>query len=134
MKVYFAKHFGAQEECEEPIELDAPDFIQKLKEVPADFNKLPPEKDEIVGILKKLKNGKSSNDLPAVYLKSAIESEELINAILNLYKTVWLSKKIPSKWGHSKLVTIWKGAAKGKADDPSAYEEYRLAPRSAKYL
>ena len=135
MKEYFAKHFGPQEECEEPIELvDAPDFIQKLKEVPADFNKLPPEKDEIVGILKKLKNGKSSNDLPAVYLKSAIESEELINEILNLYKTVWLSKKIPSKWGHSKLVTIWKGAAKGKADDPSAYRGIQIGSTFCKIL
>ena len=86
---------------------------------------MPPEKDEIVGILKKLKNGKSSNDLPAVYLKSAIESEKL-NEILNLYKTVWLSKKIPFKWGHSKLVTIWKGKAKGKADDPSAYGGIQL--------
>ena len=38
MKEYFAKHFGPQEECAEPIELvDAPDFIQKLKDVPADF-------------------------------------------------------------------------------------------------
>ena len=135
MKEYFAKHFGPREECEDPIELvDAPDFIKILKEIPADFNTLPPEKAELVSALKRLKNGKSSNDLPAIYLKSALESEDIINEILKLFKTIWVTKMIPSKWGHSKLVTIWKGAAKGKSDDPSAYRGIQIGSTFCKLL
>ena len=45
MKEYFAKHFGQPEKSEEPIELmNAPVFIKKLKEIPADFNTLPQKK------------------------------------------------------------------------------------------
>lgn len=135
MKEYFAKHFGLPENSEEPIELmDAPDFIKKLNEIPADFDTLAPEKEEILNTLKRLKNGKSANDLPAIYLKSALQSEELINEILSLFKTIWLTKQIPSKWGHSKLVTIWKGAAKGKADDPAAYRGIQIGSTFCKIL
>ena len=135
MKEYFAKHFGQPEKSEEPIELmDAPDFIKKLKEIPADFDTLPPKKEEIVNTLKRLKNGKSANDLPAIYLKSALQSKELIDEILSLFETVWLTKQIPSKWGHSKLVTIWKGAAKGKADDPAAYRGIQIGSTFCKIL
>ena len=135
MKEYFAKHFGLPENSEEPIELmDAPDFIKKLKEIPADFDTLPPEKEEILNTLKRLKNGKSANDLPAIYIKSALQSVELINEILSLFKTIWLTKQIPSKWGHSKLVTIWKGAAKGKADDPVAYRGIQIGSTFCKIL
>ena len=135
LKEYFAKHFGPQDDCPDPIELiDAPDFIQKLRNIPADFNTLPPEKEEVINTLKKLKNGKSSNDLPTIYLKSAIESDEIIAEIINLYKTVWLTKKIPAKWGHSKLVTIWKGAKKGKIDDPSSYRGIQIGSTFCKIL
>ena len=127
--------FGPRKECEDPIELvDAPDFIKILKEIPADFNTLPPEKVELISALKKLKNRKSSNDLPAIYLKSAIESEDITNKIMRLITTIWETKMIPSKWGHSKLVAIWKGAAKGKSDDPSAYRGIQIGSTFCKLL
>ena len=119
---YFAKHFGPREDKQEPIELqEAPSFVHKLQNIPANFNVLPPEKKEIIDLLRRLKNGKSTNDLQAIYLKTAIESNDVIEELVELYKTVWTTKKIPSNWSHSKLVTIWKGASKGKIDDPWAY-------------
>ena len=72
--------------------------------------------------------------MPAIYLKSALESEDIINEILKLFKTIWDTKMIPSKWGHSKLVTIWKGAAKGKSDDPSAYRGIQIGSTFCKLL
>ena len=95
---------------------------------------MPPEKKEIIDILKRLKNGKSSNDLQAIYLKTAIESNEVIEELVKLYKTVWMTKKIPSKWSHSKLVTIWKGASKGKMDDPSPYRGIQIGSIFSKIL
>ena len=135
LQEYFEKHFGNREDKPEPIELhEAPSFMQKLRNVPANFNILPPEKKEIIDILKRLKNGKSSNDLQAIYLKTAIESNEVIEELVKLYKTVWMTKKIPSKWSHSKLVTIWKGASKGKMDDPSAYRGIQIGSIFSKIL
>ena len=36
--------------------------------------------------------------------------------------------------GHSKLVTIWKFAAKGKADDPSTYRGIQIGSTFCKIL
>ena len=66
----------------------------------------------------KLKNGKSAIDVPSAYLKSAIKCEEFQIEMVNLYETVWKTNKIPMKWGHTKLVTIWKGSSKGSCKDP----------------
>ena len=132
---YFAKHFGPREDKQDPIELqEAPSFVHKLQSIPANFNILPPEKKEIIDLLRRLKNGKSSNDLQAIYLKAAIESNDVIEELVELYKTVWSTKKIPSNWSHSKLVTIWKGATKGKIDDPSAYRGIQVGSIFSKIL
>ena len=132
---YFAKHFGPREDKQDPIELqEAPSFVHKLQSIPVNFNILPPEKKEIIDLLRRLKNGKSSNDLQAIYLKAAIESNDVIEELVELYKTVWSTKKIPSNWSHSKLVTIWKGATKGKIDDPSAYRGIQVGSIFSKIL
>ena len=55
------------------------------------------------------------------YQQYAIDSDEVIEEMYKLYCLVWLTKQIPTKWRHYKLVTIWKGASKGKIDDPAAY-------------
>ena len=84
--------------------------------------------------MRRLKNGKSTNDLKAIYLKTAIESNDVIEELVELYKTVWSTKKVPSNWSHSKLVTIWKGASKGKIDDPSAYRGIQVGSIFSKIL
>ena len=81
-----------------------------------------------------MKNGKAANDLPAIYLKSAIESPEVVDEIVKLYSIVWLTELIPQKWCHSKLITIWKGPKKGKIDDPSAYRAIQIGSTFCKLL
>ena len=54
--------------------------------------------------------------------------------MVKLYDLIWLTKKIPKRWGHSKLVTIWKGATKGKIDDPSAYRGIQIGSSFCKIL
>ena len=135
LKEFFSAHFSPRNLETDPIELiDAPEFIRKLQNVPADINVRPPEKEEIRDVLKNMKNGKSSNDIPAIYLKSALESDDIIQEMVKLYDLIWLTKKIPKKWGHSKLVTIWKGATKGKIDDPSAYRGIQIGSSFCKIL
>jgi len=51
-----------------------------------------------------------------------------------LYDAVWKTEKIPQKWSHSRLITIWKGATKGKIDDPSAYRDIQIGSTFSKVL
>ena len=80
LRDYFENHFQKREFQEAPIELiEAPEFIRNLKEISTEINTKPPDKAEIITALKRLKNGKSSNDIPTIYLKSAVESPEIIS-------------------------------------------------------
>ena len=141
LKEYFENHFQTKTNSEEtdPFELtEAPNFIKNLKQISTSttcqINCNPPSKDEIICTLKQLKNGKSSNDIPAIYLKSAIDSIEVLNEMTKLYDAVWKTEKIPQKWSHSRLITIWKGATKGKIDDPSAYRGIQIGSTFCKVL
>ena len=135
MRDYFENHFQKREFQEDPIELiEAPEFIRNLKEISTEINTKPPDKAEIITTLKRLKNGKSSNDIPTIYLKSAVESPEIIDELVKLYDIIWLTEKIPQKWSHSKLVTIWKGATKGKIEDPSTYRGIQIGSTFCKIL
>ena len=109
-------------------------FILNLKEVSTEINTKPHDKAEIITTLKRLKNGKSSNDIPTIYLKSAVESPEIIDELIKLCNIIWLTEKIPQKWSNSKLVTIWKGAAKGKIEDPSTYRGIQIGSKFCKIL
>ena len=41
---------------------------------------------------------------------------------------------MPTNWSHSKLIAIWKGAAKGKEDDPKAYRGLQIGSTFCKIL
>ena len=53
---------------------------------------------------------------------------------MKLYRTIWEILLIPKDWGHSKLITLWKGPAKGKASDPSAYRGLQVGSTLCKIL
>ena len=57
-----------------------------------------------------------------------------MNEITKLYETIWTTKAIPKEWGHSKLVTLWKGPAKGKADDPKTYRGLQIGSSLCKIM
>ena len=137
LKKYFEEHFSKPEGKNHPVELsNAPDFIQNLKELSdlCEINSEPPNRKEIISTLKQLKNGKASNDIKTIYLKCALDSKEVVDEIVKLYATIWLTEYIPKKWCHSKLLTIWKGAAKGKISDPSAYRGIQIGSTFCKIL
>ena len=47
---------------------------------------------------------------------------------------MWATKVIPKEWGHSKLITIWKGPGKGKQDDPSTYRGLQVGSSFCKIM
>ena len=123
LKDYFYNHFLDKTNSIEPSELiNVPAYINQLKSIAhKTINATPPKPEEIEATIKKLKNGKASNDIPAAFLKHASDNKNFLLELTSLYKEVWESNQIPLNWGHSRLVALWKGPSKGKADDPTTY-------------
>ena len=135
LKEHFTQHFDRDIEKEVPRELLlAPEFIKTLQDIPGNANVDPPNKTELQDIIKKLKNGRSANDIPAAFVKSAAHSDEFVTEITNLYKEIWKTHEIPKSWSHSRLVAIWKGSSKGKLDDPTAYRGLQIGSSLCKIL
>ena len=133
---FFADHFSPKKVLPTPKELTvAPVFHPPLSTNPQRvINTNAPTILELKNILKKLKGGKSANDIPPVFLKCALDSEEMIQELVKLYKLVWQTKEIPDKWGLSRLVALWKGASKGKITDPKAYRALQIGSTLCKIL
>ena len=94
----------------------------------------PPTADEIRTALKTLKNRKSANNVPAELLKCAAKDANFLNEIIQLFSEVWSENKVPSRWGNSNLVALWKGPAKGKQDDPTAYRCLQIGSTLCKVM
>ena len=61
-------------------------------------------------------------------------SSEFVEEIVKLYQTIWYTCTIPKSWGHSKLVTLWKGPTKGKVDDPTTYRGLQIGSSLCKII
>ena len=136
MKAYFQKHFTSYTIDKVPIELiEAPAFLQALQAVSTEDIKVgPPDESEILYIIKKLKDGKSTSDVPSTFIKNALGCPEFKEELLKLYATIWKTLLIPKDWGHSKLITLWKGPTKGKISDPSSYRGLQIGSTLCKIL
>ena len=71
----------------------------------------PPDKEEIRKNIKKLKNKKTSTDMPAEFLKAAMESESYITALESLYRETWVDVVIPELWRKTTITPLYKGLA-----------------------
>ena len=133
---HFKQHFNPNRTDEPPIELhEAPMFLENLKKINIEgINTSSPSKKELKDIMKKLKGGKSSNDVPIEFLKAAVERDEITTELERIYKSVWETKCIPSAWRHSKLITIWKGSSKGSSTDPTAYRGIQIGSTLCKIM
>ena len=136
LREYFQKHFTADVIHKDPIELEsAPEFIETLQNISTnDIKTGPPDESEIINVVKKLKDGKSASDVPTIFIKCALDCSEFKAELVRLFATIWLTKACPRNWGHSKLVTLWKGPTKGKADDPSTYRGLQIGSSLCKIM
>lgn len=137
LKEYFEKHFAhSANDHPEPDELrNIPKFIEELQtKFSDDINVHPPDKEEIKSTLDALKNGKSSSDIPAEFLKYASSSECLLSELHELLHQIWTTQTVPTTWGHSKLIALWKGPSKGSAKDPSTYRGLQVGSTLCKIM
>ena len=47
---------------------------------------------------------------------------------------MWTQIEVPSQWGHSRLVALWKGPLKGKVDDPTTYRGLQIGATLCKVM
>ena len=136
LRQYFEKHFESKEFDYDPVNFEpAPVFIRNLQKIKYDQVKNgPPDLEELVDVIRKLKDGKSASDIPTAFIKHAMDNAEFVKEIVNLYETVWNHQVIPVNWGHSKLVAIWKGPAKGKIENPEAYRGLQIGSSLCKIM
>ena len=115
--------------------MEAPDYIKQLQSLDIqDIKTGPPDEEELRGVIKKIKCGKASCDVPMEYIKQSMSINEFASEMINLYQTIWLTKKIPKVWGYSKLITLWKGPSKGHHDDPSTYRGLQIGSSLCKII
>ena len=136
LKNHFKKHFNDHSTSDCPIELtEAPKFINDLQYTNCvDINTDAPDTEELYSTIQLMKNRKAANDVPLEYIKSAMKCKEFRSELVKLYNTIWETKMLPSKWGHTKLVTIWKGASKGSSTDPKAYRGLQIGSSLCKVI
>ena len=79
----------------------------------------PPDKEEIRKNIKKLKNKKTSTDMPAEFLKAAMESESYITGLESLYRETWVDVVVPELWRKTTITPLYKN--KGKRKDCKNY-------------
>ena len=136
LKTYFKDHFTGRPIEEDPIELvEAPNYIKQLQNLMMhDINTEPPDEMELRRVIRKMKSGKASSDVPIEYIKQSMCIDEFAKEMTELYRTIWTTKKMPKIWGYSKLITLWKGPAKGKYDDPSTYRGLQIGSSLCKII
>ena len=102
-----------------------PNFIAKPRAIYIDgINTEPPSMEEIKLVVKSLKGGKSANDLPT----------DLMKDLATVFEDIWKTGIVPNSWCHTKLKTIWKGAAKGKITNPEAHRGIQIGSTFCKIL
>ena len=98
-----------------------PNFITLLRKNEENVNFCSPTSTELYEVITRLKNGKASNDIPIVFIKSALHSKEFLSEMTVLYKEIWETLEIPTSWSHYKSLAIWKGKSKGACGDLTTY-------------
>lgn len=136
LRDYFKIHFTGKTVEEDPIELEeVPEYIENLQKITTqEINIGPPDENELRDVIKNLKCGKASSDIPITYIKHSMCITEFVEEMVKLYQTIWLTWAIPKSWGHSKLVTLWKGPTKGKVDDPTTYRGLQIGSTLCKII
>ena len=118
LKEHFEKHFTLPPNPTTPEEIEkVPQYMKHLQEISIDQMKQgPPDELEIKGAIKKLKNGKSSSDVPAEVLKTSSKSPVVMEILLEIFEEIWKTKKTPEDFGNTKMTAIFKN--KGEILDP----------------
>ena len=66
-----------------------------------------PSREEIAQAVEEKKGGKSTTDFKNEMIKKG--GEPLIQALVPLIEAVWHEEKVPTKWNHGLITSLWKG-------------------------
>ena len=124
LRGHFQNHFNLHPLPENfPPELEnPPEYITKLRHVGQydTINQEPPNQEEILFHIHKMKNNKAANDLPAEFLKAAADGDpKILKDLEDIFSQAWEGNEVPDDWGLAKIESLYKN--KGKRGDPTMY-------------
>ena len=135
LKDHFQKHFTSEKIGQDPIELtNIPSFLLQFQSIRADnVNTEPPDEFELRKIITNLKNGKSSNDVPIIYIKSSMSSQEFVNEICGFLQQFG----DPSAYLKSGVTPNWYAYGRDHQREVlrilALIEDFKLVPHSVRY-
>ena len=115
---HFKNHFNKDfSDKPTPIELQAP--LNKPKIPPDLLEEEPPDREEVLSAVRKLKSNKASLDVAGELLQISVTSDIFIDLLVEFYTEIWLTKTVPAHFGRGRITSIFKN--KGSAKDPTKY-------------
>ena len=134
LKDHFEKHFQLPNRLVMPDEIrQMPEYMKHLQDIPIDsMRQGPPDEEEIIEAVKKLKNGKSSFDIPAELLKASSKSPIVLEMLLKMFDEIWQKRCAPADFGNTKMTAIFKN--KGDIKDPRMYRMIQTSKLLSKLL
>ena len=128
LEEHFQKHFNHKPpSTNPPSEITLiPDFIKRLQSTGVPLNndlfdkfKNPPSQDEIISVIKKMKNRKATTDVPSEFLKVITSSSNCMSLLTSMYKEVWQDIVLADEWRRQTITPLYKN--KGSRKDPTKY-------------
>ena len=131
---HFKNHFNMEGDFPEmPEELkNPPPYLTEKRKIGnyENINQNPPQVEEIIANLKKLKDNKSAEDIPNEFIKYAQDHEGIINCLVIIFDKIWHGEEIPEDWGLCKIEALYKN--KGKISDCTKYRGLSIGSSIAK--
>ena len=126
---FFKAHFNPDHsKIPTPISLQKPHPYRE----PTNVDESTPKREEIIESISKLRNQKSSIDIPGELVKLAISSEQFVETIHNFYSEIWEKGEVPDTFGKGEISALFKN--KGSMKDPSKYRGITLSTILSKIL
>ena len=129
LKQHFETHFTHPPPTATPLILQQP-RPQPRVQIPYETG--APTSIEILDIIRKSKNNKSSLDFPVDILKIAQESSTFVENLTKFYEKIWQNAIVPAYLAESIIKAIWKN--KGSRADPSTWRGIMLSSILTKIL
>jgi hypothetical protein len=92
----------------------------------------PPNSEEIISTIKKLKNKKASSDVPAEFLKAVTDCPQYISLLIKLYSDVYENISIADEWRNQIITPLYKN--KGSHKEPKNYRGLSIGSSFLKLL
>ena len=121
LRDHFSQHFNHADDSNPDVLNKLPPSINQQTFTGKTYNVLcdPPTLDELRKIVARMRNGKSTLDLPKELLLETFQNDTRSSFLLNIASNIWQDHKVPASMKYVSIMPLWK--SKGKRTCPENY-------------